>query len=94
MKSRPNPLPPLKKKKLTPVGPPRSLLLVKPGEVCFLDNYRMLHGRDIFEGSREHAVAWFGEQSEEDLRKLEEVKDRGSGNALNKALNNYVENAF
>lgn len=69
-------------------------LPMKPGEVCFLDNYRMLHGRDIFEGSREHAVAWFGEQSEEDLRKLEEVKDRGSGNALNKALNNYVENAF
>lgn len=67
-------------------------LPMKPGEVCFLDNYRMLHGRDIFEGDREHAVAWFGEQSEEDLRKIE--MDRKDGNVLNSMLNNYVENAF
>ena len=35
---------------------------MKPGDVIFVDNYRMLHGRDIFKGDRFHAVAWFGDQ--------------------------------
>lgn len=67
---------------------------MQPGEVVFVDNYRMLHGRDVFEGEREHAVAWFGEQSESDLAKLKADKDRSEGNVLNGMLNNYVENAF
>lgn len=65
---------------------------MEPGDVIFVDNYRMLHGRDVFEGDREHAVAWFGEQSAADLAKIE--KTRGSANILNSMLNNYVENAF
>jgi|AntAceMinimDraft_5_1070358.scaffolds.fasta_scaffold58326_1 hypothetical protein len=64
-----------------------------PGEVCLLDNYRMLHGRDVFQGDRNHAVAWFGEQSPKDLAKAASL-DRGTSNAFNKMLNNYVENAF
>lgn len=64
-----------------------------PGEVCLLDNYRMLHGRDVFEGDRNHAVAWFGEQSDKDLAKAASL-DRGTSNAFNKMLNNHVENAF
>ena len=67
---------------------------MQPGDVVFLDNYRSLHGRDVFEGSREHAVAWFGEQSAEDRRRLAEAQERSEGNALNGLLNNYVENAF
>lgn len=66
-------------------------LPMKPGDVVFVDNYRMLHGRDIFKGDRFHAVAWFGEQSEEDKRI---ALDRKQGNVLNEMLNNYVENAF
>lgn len=42
-------------------------------------------------GDRFHAVAWFGEQSEEDKRI---ALDRKQGNVLNEMLNNYVENAF
>jgi len=63
------------------------------GEVCLLDNYRMLHGRDVFEGDRNHAVAWFGEQSDADKAKAASL-DRGTSNAFNNMLNNYVENAF
>jgi len=69
-------------------------LPMQPGDVVFVDNYRMLHGRDVFEGDREHAVAWFGEQSEADLEKIEQTKKTQSGNFLNQMLNNYVENAF
>ena len=29
------------------------------------DNYRVLHGRDIFEGDRLHAVSWFGDESDD-----------------------------
>lgn len=64
---------------------------MKPGDVIFVDNYRMLHGRDIFRGDRFHAVAWFGEQTGE-RRNID--LDRSTGNVLNKMLNNYVENAF
>ena len=28
------------------------------GDVVLLDSYRALHGRDVFEGTRRHAVAW------------------------------------
>ena len=33
------------------------------GDVLLCDNYRVLHGRDIFQGERQHAVSWFGEDS-------------------------------
>ena len=28
------------------------------GDVVLLDSYRALHGRDTFEGPRQHAVRW------------------------------------
>uniref|UniRef100_A0A7S2C8S4 TauD/TfdA-like domain-containing protein n=1 Tax=Octactis speculum TaxID=3111310 RepID=A0A7S2C8S4_9STRA len=65
---------------------------MEPGDVIFVDNYRMLHGRDIFTGDRFHAVAWFGERSEEDRNRA--ASQKKEGNFLNAALNNYVENAF
>jgi hypothetical protein len=67
-------------------------LPMKPGDVVFVDNYRMLHGRDVFEGDRAHAVAWFGEQKEGSDRDAK--LDTNTANVFNKMLNNYVENAF
>jgi hypothetical protein len=67
-------------------------LAMKPGDVVFVDNYRMLHGRDIFEGDRTHAVAWFGEQTGGSDRGVK--VDTKTGNILNSVLNSYVENAF
>ncbi len=34
-------------------------LAMEPGDVMLLDNYRALHGRDVFAGDRFHAVTWF-----------------------------------
>lgn len=34
-------------------------VLMKEGDVVLLDNYRTMHGRDVFEGTRKHAVTWF-----------------------------------
>lgn len=45
-------------------------------------------------GDREHAVAWFGEQTDKDLEKIALTNKKASGNFLNGMLNNYVENAF
>ena len=36
---------------------------MQPGEVLLCDNYRVLHGRDVFQGERQHAVSWFGDDS-------------------------------
>jgi hypothetical protein len=36
---------------------------MQPGDVLLCDNYRVLHGRDVFVGDRLHAVSWFGEDS-------------------------------
>lgn len=30
------------------------------GDVVLLDNYKCLHGRNVFDGTRKHGVAWFG----------------------------------
>jgi len=34
---------------------------MQSGDVLLCDNYRVLHGRDVFEGDRLHAVSWFGD---------------------------------
>ena len=31
---------------------------MQKGDVVLLDSYRMLHGRDVFQGPRQHAVRW------------------------------------
>jgi len=40
-------------------------LAMEPGDVLLIDNYRMLHGRQTFEGDRLHAVSWFRKGDEE-----------------------------
>lgn len=42
------------------------------GDVVLLDNYKCMHGRNVFDGTRKHGVAWFGgwEGEEEQKRKV------------------------
>jgi len=60
---------------------------MQPGEVLLLDNYRVLHGRDIFEGDRFHAVSWL-----QDAADVGEIMGDGGagGNTLNNFINTYV----
>jgi alpha-ketoglutarate-dependent taurine dioxygenase len=39
---------------------------MKEGDVVLLDNYKTMHGRNVFDGTRKHAVAWFGGWEGED----------------------------
>jgi len=40
------------------------------GDVVLLDNYKCLHGRNVFDGTRKHGVAWFqGWEGEEQMIK-------------------------
>lgn len=32
---------------------------MREGDVVLLDNYVTMHGRNVFEGTRKHAVTWF-----------------------------------
>lgn len=57
---------------------------MEPGDVLLCDNYRVLHGRDIFEGERLHAVSWFGDEE------LTETQDGKPGDLLNSFINNFV----
>jgi Taurine catabolism dioxygenase TauD, TfdA family len=36
------------------------------GDVVLLDNYKCMHGRNVFDGTRKHGVAWFGGWDGED----------------------------
>ncbi len=39
------------------------------GDVVLLDNYQCLHGRNVFDGTRKHGVAWFeGWEGEEEMK--------------------------
>lgn len=40
------------------------------GDVVLLDNYKTMHGRNVFDGTRKHGVAWFeGWEGEEEMKK-------------------------
>ena len=39
------------------------------GDVVLLDNYKCMHGRNVFDGTRKHAVAWFEGWEGEDQMK-------------------------
>lgn len=58
-------------------------IAMKEGDVLLIDNYRVLHGRDVFEGDRLHAVSWFRKGDEEDTS----AKDVG---ALNSVINKFI----
>lgn len=32
---------------------------MQQGDVVLLDNYMVMHGRNVFDGTRKHAVTWF-----------------------------------
>mmetsp|Transcript_24278 Transcript_24278/g.74848 ORF Transcript_24278/g.74848 Transcript_24278/m.74848 type:complete len:267 (-) Transcript_24278:45-845(-) len=34
-------------------------LKMSPGDAVLLDNYQTMHGRNVFKGTRKHAVSWF-----------------------------------
>ena len=39
------------------------------GDVVLLDNYKSMHGRNVFDGTRKHGVAWFeGWSGEEEMK--------------------------
>mmetsp|Transcript_17523 Transcript_17523/g.24716 ORF Transcript_17523/g.24716 Transcript_17523/m.24716 type:complete len:453 (+) Transcript_17523:164-1522(+) len=40
----------------------KNVMFVKmtEGDVVLLDNYKCMHGRNVFDGTRKHGVAWFG----------------------------------
>jgi len=56
---------------------------MQPGDVLLCDNYRVLHGRDVFQGDRLHAVSWFGEG-------VELKAERANADLLNAFINKFV----
>merc|ERR1719223_83266 len=63
-------------------------LAMEPGDVLLVDNYRALHGRDVFQGDRFHAVSWFTWDKEEwrgDERRIIEK------NGMNKVINGMMD---
>jgi hypothetical protein len=56
---------------------------MEPGDTLLIDNYRLLHGRDIFEGERLHAVSWFRKGDEP-------ITLQKPGNLLNNVINTLL----
>lgn len=64
-------------------------LSMEPGDVLLVDNYRALHGRDVFQGDRFHAVTWFTWDQNEDWRGGERrIVEK---NAFNQAINQMMD---
>lgn len=64
-------------------------LAMEPGDVLLVDNYRALHGRDVFQGDRFHAVSWFTWDDNEEWRGDERrIVEK---NALNQAINKMMD---
>jgi len=63
-------------------------LSMEPGDVLLVDNYRALHGRDVFEGDRMHAVSWFTWDGHDDWRGDERriVEKNGLNVVINKMM--------
>lgn len=52
------------------------------GDVVLLDNYKTMHGRNVFDGTRKHGVCWFGGwEGEEKLRKQTSTANPAVANA-------------
>jgi len=63
-------------------------IMMEPGDVILLDNYRVLHGRRTFKGKRNHAVTWFESQGS-DQKTTEDKGDKPDdfmNNLINKTL--------
>ena len=64
-------------------------LSMEPGDVLLVDNYRALHGRDVFQGDRYHAVSWFTWDDNEEWRGNERrIVEK---NAMNQAINQMMD---
>ena len=64
-------------------------LAMEPGDVLLVDNYRALHGRDVFQGERFHAVTWFTWDRNEEWRGNERrIVEK---NAFNQAINGMMD---
>jgi len=64
-------------------------LAMEPGDVLLVDNYRALHGRDVFQGDRFHAVSWFTWDDNEEWRGDERrIVEK---NGLNQAINGMMD---
>jgi len=63
-------------------------VMMQEGDVMLLDNYRVLHGRNIFKGERNHAVTWFASCGEapEQMQESREKPDDFMNNLINKTL--------
>jgi hypothetical protein len=63
-------------------------LSMEPGDVLLVDNYRALHGRDVFQGDRFHAVSWFTWDDEEWRGNEKRIVEK---NGLNKMINSMMD---
>jgi hypothetical protein len=61
---------------------------MEPGDVLLVENYRALHGRDVFAGDRFHAVSWFTWDQNEDWRGKERriVEKKGLNQVINQMM--------
>jgi hypothetical protein len=64
-------------------------LPMEPGDVLLVDNYRALHGRDVFGGERFHAVSWFSWDDNDEWRGGETRMREKDG--INKFVNKYMD---
>jgi len=48
------------------------------GDVVLLDNYKCMHGRNVFDGTRKHGVAWFEGWSGEEEMKVKAQSNRST----------------
>ena len=56
---------------------------MQPGDVVLLDSYQVLHGRETFEGPRQHAVSWLTD----DFHSTDSISKRQGIGVLGKTLN-------
>lgn len=48
---------------------------MREGDVVLLDNYKCMHGRNVFDGTRKHGVAWFeGWEGEDEMKEMLQEK--------------------
>ena len=64
---------------------------MEPGDVLLVDNYRALHGRDVFAGDRFHAVTWFTWDKQEQEEWRGDERRIIEKNGLNKAINKMMD---
>jgi hypothetical protein len=61
------------------------------GDVVLLDNYKCMHGRNVFDGTRKHGVAWFeGWEGEEEMRRtmMADASDASSSSSSTSSRRN------